>query len=740
MLTIERKAVPSTRSRGWAVAQRAAPYVLFAGLLAAGWRAWDIWHAVPAYDDVLEVLWSITWYNQALAGLHGAAVYPLAFFPAGWQVATFGEGPAMFLLLLPLSWLGGPAFAYNVALWLAFLIAFAGAHRLARRYLTVLPATAAALLFAFWGFRWFRFIGHLNILLAAALLPWMACTFDNALRSSPRRFRWLALTGFFWALMIACSWYFAWMGAVLLAAWLLGSLACRRIGWRVAVVDLAVAACIALALSAPLLLWFTRATGAANAIFFDVKEINDWNASLNSLAAPSPGHPLLGPLSRWIYNGPADESGLANFGPLACVLALAAVVPAWRDRRWRPVLCITGIGLVLTLGLFLTWDGRPVQWAAMRPLNGAIWQLGHHFKPLVFTTALPPAPMAEAVPLPALLLSAVVPLWERARVFARYALLASTGLFLLLGLTLMRVRRPWAQLALVTLLLVEVLPAPTGNRPFPVQPHPAFAWLAQQPLPPGQGYVDLGPGEPGQLEIPMGGLMLWQTSFAARPTVAGASSMRPAHVAFLSQWLAVHRHPFREAELVPLLRFYHVAAIVYHAGNADARNLLDEARANPDLEAPRCFAPPEGASPWSYPICVIQLAPGPANFNLLLREGWSGAEPWGRWIEGTAARAQWVATERAARHVTLEAFPACVPGRPQTVRVMANDVEVARHRWDGCDPWSAQVEIPASAVNVGWNTLALLGDYAVRPADVPAMGSSDPRALSLGITRLQLND
>jgi hypothetical protein len=724
---------------GRSLACRAAPYLLFIGLLAAGWRAWDVFHAVPSYEDVLEILWTTTWYNGALAGQHGAAVYSLAFFPAGWQVATFGSGPGIFLWLLPVSWLGGTAFAYNIGLCLAYLLAFLGARRLATRFLSDLPAVLAALLFTFWGFRWFRFVGHLNVLLAAALLPWMTYTFDRALGSRERSYRWSALTALFWALMIACSWYFVWMGGILLAGWLLGRLMSGGIRRRAAIIDMAIASGVALVLTIPLLVWFVSATNAAHVAPWTVQEINVWNASLNSLPAPAPDHPWLAPLSRWMYSGLPDESGRANFGLLATVLALAAVVPAWRDRRWRPILLITLLGLVFALGMVLTWNHVPVQWPAMRPINNLIWEIGHLLKPEMFTTAKPAPPFDTAVPLPALVVSAVVPLWERTRAFARYALLASIGLYLLAGLTLMRLRRPWLRVALACLLLAEVLPAPTGNLPFPLQAHPAFAWIAQQSLGHGEGYVDLNPAEQAGLEIPLGGLMLWESTLTGRHTVAGTASLQPAHVAFLSQWLSAHPYPFREADFAPLLRFYHVGGIVYHISNEDARDMLADARANRDVQDIRCFDPQPGPSPWGYPICVMRLAAGPANFNLLLREGWSGAESWGRWVEGTSARAEWVATDRASRRLTLEAFPACVPRRQQTVHVLANNIEVAAHQWDGCDPWTAQIEIPASAMNIGWNELSLVGDYAVRPVDIPSMQNSDPRALSLGVTRFQLD-
>ena len=115
--------------------------------LLLGWRAWDLAHTLPAYDDVLEVLWTIRWYDGALRGQHGFLLYPLAFYPTGWHVATFAGGPFLFVVLLPLYWLGGAAFAYNVVTLLTFLVSFAGMLKLARLFVPTLAATLAALLF-----------------------------------------------------------------------------------------------------------------------------------------------------------------------------------------------------------------------------------------------------------------------------------------------------------------------------------------------------------------------------------------------------------------------------------------------------------------------------------------------------------------------------------------------------------------------------------------------------------------
>ncbi len=721
------------------LAARSVPWLAFLALLLAGWRVANLGRALPAYGDVLEVTWTTTWYSGALRGEHGFLVYPSIFFPVGWHVATFGEGPAMFLPLLPLNWLGGPAFAYNVTTLLTFALAFAGAKRLARRLLGALPAAVAALLFTFWGFSWFRIAGHLNISLASALLPWLACSIEQALDAERRKVVWWALAGALWAATIMCSWYFVWMGGILLCAWVGGRWLAHRAAGRAAVAGLLIPAIVALAISAPWLVWFLRESAAAGASFYSIAEVSRWDASLNSLPIPSITHPWFQGLAHALYAGPVNEAGQANLGVVASLLALAGLRPALRDRRWWPVLILAAVGLLLALGLTLKWNGQPVQLNALRPLNDLIWQIGHWLKPSFFSTARPPDPFAAAVPLPGLLLSVLVPFWERARVFARYALLLGMGVFLLAGLGLSRLRYGWARALVAGLLLVEVLPAPSQAVPFPPPSHPAFDWLQGQQLG-GGAILDLGSWQEDLAYMPISGNVLWATEYHGQPTVAGASSVWPPHIVFLDRWLSVHPHPFQNPDFIPLLRFYKVRLVVLHVTGGYAQDMLAEARQNLELADMRCFGPFDQPGPWDYPICVARLTP-PARpaLDMFRQDGWSGAEDWGYWVEGTEARATWVATTAATQHLWLEAFPLCVAGRPQSLAVQVNGTVVANYQWRECEIWTTEITVAAQLVKIGWNEIVLRPSYAARPADVTFGKSGDTRELSVGITRLAVD-
>ncbi|MGH2537481.1 MAG: hypothetical protein ACRDHL_08820, partial [Candidatus Promineifilaceae bacterium] len=202
-------------------AKRLGPWLLFFGLLFWRWHA-PLFTTIPGYGDALEVAWGIRWYATALT-TPGVALgfYANAFYPEGWQVATFAYGPALLLPLAGLSGLGGVAFAYNAGAILTQIIAFAGTLRLGRLFTgSLLVATLVALLYTFWGFRWVRAFGHMNILLGSALLPWIAWSLERGMRSNRCFSRWALLAGLFWALAVSAALYFIWIGGLIVLVWL----------------------------------------------------------------------------------------------------------------------------------------------------------------------------------------------------------------------------------------------------------------------------------------------------------------------------------------------------------------------------------------------------------------------------------------------------------------------------------------------------------------------------------------
>lgn len=693
-------------------------------------------HSVTSYGDTMEFMWVLSWYGEAFRTGQSIVSYPLAFFPAGWYYA---ENLLMLLALLPLVWLGGPAFAYNVVVLLSFVVAFAGSYLLARRFVTALPATVVAILVAFWGFRWFQHIGHINIFIGSALAPWVLLAVDRALHNSRGRTGLLVAAGVLWAAAMSGSMYFAYIIGAALVAWILGALSARMIGWRTALLALVVPGVVAVTLALPNMVWLWRNSTQTGVGFYNATEVNFWSASLNSLPIPSIDHPWLGEFARSIYRGIPYEQGATNYGLLAAVLAVIGFIAAIRQKKWWPVLFLAVAGVVLSLGLTLKWDNVSVQWRALAPVNTILWQINHWLKPDFFPAGGPPAPFDAAVPLPGMVAAAIVPFLERARVFARFAFTASAGVFLLAGLGLTVFRRRWLRYGLAALLLFEVIPAPLQPAPFPPQPHPAFVWLAQQSMP-GESIADMVAGHPSTPVLLNEGEAVWATRVHGKPTVAGASSIWPAHTMFLFQWLATHEHSFWSPDLAPILRFFRIRYVLLHMRGEWEQGILAEARQNKEFKLVNCFDPPQDNGPWSYPICVLEvLPPANTNFNLVPEQGWSGAESWGQWAEGTTAKAFWVATAASDHRLQIEAFPMCVDGRSQSIRLEVNGESVGTHQWSDCQPWAQDIVIPASLVHLGANELTIVSDYAASPNDVTQGQNPDTRQLSAGYSKLRVD-
>ena len=221
--------------------------------------------------------------------------------------------------------------------------------------------------------------------------------------------------------------------------------------------------------------------------------------------------------------------------------------------------------------------------------------------------------------------------------------------------------------------------------------------------------------------------------------MGGASSIIPGHMAYLMRWLAERPQPFKHTDFVSLLRYFRVKYVVLTMTGGGQEQSLAEAKQNQELRFVQCFSPTSQGPLYDNQICVLEVLPSRTpSLNLLFREGWSGLEEWGRWIDGTEAKANWIATAKAPHYLHLQAFPYCVSGQQQQVSIEVNETPIAEHRWTDCEPWSASIAIPAELVQIGPNDLDVRTDYAVRPIDGSGAQNSDPRKLSVGFSELRV--
>jgi hypothetical protein len=588
----------ATHAIGWGV---------FAALLAYGWNVSHLALNVPNYDDVLEALWGIELYYNSLVG-HGVfpTFLPAIWHPLGLHMGSLGVTPAVFLISLPLRMgLGSAALTYNVLALSAFTLSFAASQRFARELLPAPHAYLAALLFAFAPFHWERLNGHININLGLAVLPLAALFALRLARASDR----VALRnaavgmGLCWGVTASLQLYGLWWGGLL---WLCVVLArVRRPHLGVALL----APLLAVLIVAPTLLYFTAGNRAMDQITDRLPALVGWGSSVNSLFVPSVVHPLppLQALSKWLYYGIPNESGNANWGVLLPVCALAGALLWRRADAGNVVRSAMGawvvIGLVLSLGYAVKWHGDIVQTEALTPLNRALWSAGQTLKPALFDTPDPQAGLDRAVPLPAYALLITVPGWESARVLPRFGFVAALGLVVFAAAFLRRLPKA-AALLLAALLLIEVVPAPTGDLPVPRRAHPAYTWAREQDASGANNVLDIT-DEPKVVPLIVGGAVAYAQQLHGLPVASGLSSYLPRAVDTLALRLGAAPEWTQDPETARLLDANKTRFVFVHMLFHWDTRVWDGLSHSPHYVSHGCFDGEQG-DVFVYTICVAE--------------------------------------------------------------------------------------------------------------------------------------
>lgn len=723
----------------WSTAGRYLPVVAFLAFLLYYWRIYDLGGRMTGYGDALEYVWAIDWFKEGLRNGEGIRLFvPGVFMPEGWSLATFANGLGVFALAVPIAFALNGAAAFNILVLLSFVAAYGGIYRLVRLAAGRGIAALMGLLYLLWGGRWLRISGHLHILLGSTLLPWIILCLEGALRGGRRWWLWAVAAGLLWALAISFSMYFIWFGLFLVAGWLLGAVVRRRAGAVRASLILLGSGGVAALVSLPYFYLYLRASATVKG--FNIQEVNIYNLSLDWLPALLPHHPIpaLAEFAMRQTDGAPTEAAFSGFGIILLVLAIIGLMGRTRRPDLRAAAAITaGIGIVLALGPILHWNGEPVAVPALRPLNEAIWDVGHALKPDIFSVPDAPPAFATGVPLPGLLLSATVPFFEGARVSARYLLIAAPGILLLAAMALEKRPRRRLVALVAVLLLIEAARTPVRGLPFPPPAHPAFAWLAAHPVAPGESVLDLHQPRPDMAVPIISGEALRAATIHRQPIAGGGGSVLPLHFYYLLSWFVQHPNPAASPELPWLLRGYGVRYVLLHLRAGDTAALEALAAGGDDLAPVDCFDGP-GGPPWNYPICIVELRP-PAlpALNVEPASGFSAPEAWGIWATGEQSTARWFATNTAAARFAVEAFPHCVEGQPQRLEIVVAGTVIAAHDWTDCATWQTEIVIPAELVTIGRNEIELRFAHADRPVDITGSANPDTRPLSVGFTRFQ---
>jgi hypothetical protein len=552
---------------------------------------------IPAYGDTLEVVWGANWYADKIRHLQNPLFFANVFYPVGWPTALQANTP-IFLLLMGLTRFILPqAAVYNLFVFLSFLVAYVGMLRLVRLYVEKQwIALLIALLYTFWGTRWVRLGGQVNLLWLSALLPWLCW----ALLSDINRRRKVLMAALIWTLCIIASLYGVWLGAVIVGVYVLNEPreeTLLQAMWITA---------LTLIFSLPTLLLFWQARQITAAPFYLMEHISDWGASINSLPIPAVNHPWLQTLIQQIYPGPFDESGVANLGLVAVIVALVSLAfVRVKDSRQRFAILIFIVGIVLALGPFLRWNGQLIKVPFLAPVNRLLWRIGSLLKPEIFPGSIP-SDLESAIPLPAWLLYAAVPYFEGSRIVARFAFVAGIGLLLLVAQIIGKTKNTWLLALLAILLLFERAPWPVQQGvPLPSATHPAFEWLALQEGGADKALLDLVPaGE--RLTLAISGETLYATGFHNKPTASGVSSMWPEPAWFLIHWLQFHERPLHHPDLPAILDDYGINWVLVHMKEDQARKFVVDPNFA-GLQLVDCFDPKDAPSAWPYPICILEV-------------------------------------------------------------------------------------------------------------------------------------
>ena len=725
------------RKRLTGALKKSIPFIfLILGLLYF-WRPGNWFENITAYGDVLEVAWGSEWYISHLTDPSSALHYPLTYYPSGWDVRTFPQGLGVFLIVIPLSVLGGTAFAMNIAAILALCIAFAGIYFLLNRHVDRLSASTAAFLYTFWDF---RYLGHYHILFGTALLPWILFCLEKGRTGEKRRWLWFIASGAIWGLAANMQLYFVFLGAITVMLWLLGHRLVRNFNWREFLSAAFVVTTTFMIVALPGIILFLQSESSSTD-FFHVYHLNSWAASLNSIFIPPVAHPILKPLSWNIYSGAQGETGGSNVGLFA---AIAVLIGFWRipnKRRLSPIFLLTAVGLILGLGPFLKWNNQLVRMEWMSEINEAVWAFAYRLKPAFVEAPIPRARFAETIPLPEFFIATIVPFWEGVRAVSRFVLVGGLGFFLIVAFSIDQIRIRWLKYALVVLVLFEALSVPFFLRGVPLKTdlHDAYGWLRDQEMSAG-AMVDLHAIAPGTAQLYQNPSILWASTQHGKFNVSGTGSVLPEQASFLRTWLYENQIAAETSTSGELLASYDVRYLFLHMTNEHAQQINQDLDSSNEFSMVGCFDPPSGISPWNHPICVLEngsYSEGDGK-PLFFKNGWGGLESWGIWGTDEASRLDWVATEKRDHQLVLNASPYCVDGLLQELDVYANGVPILTHKWTDCEPLQISLVLPEDDLEIGWNNVIFRYEYAAKPILVTSGESNDQRDLAAAFSEIAI--
>jgi hypothetical protein len=434
------------------------------------------------YSDSFEVLWQLSWVKNAIFQQGVSPLFaPSIYYPHGWYLASGAQPVWWMMALSPLTLILGAIATYNLTVLATLVIGAWGVFLLMQHFSrSFLAGLVAGCVYVFAPVLAFREGGHLHILLGMQWLPYLALFSHKSLEDKARRRYWLG-AGVFLALTILGHWQFLLMAPLVPLCviafakaplrWLQRAALMLRIGF------------VALILLAPFALHakFARDQMFTDTSTFPIVEQDAFSLSLDRLFVPNPIHPLWGKWSRQQFPI-GSEADMVSISYAALGLALIGALKGLSARRAYLILSI--LAIILALGITLHWNAQRVAFSLPAQMAAVV----RNVEGKILGPELLPPDNQVLIPLPIAFLVRLLPLFNEARVWARYAIIAMLGVAALGGLgTEFLVRRwprtgNWLVGGLLLIVLAENLTMPyryftevsSNTRPIDL-------WLASQP-------------------------------------------------------------------------------------------------------------------------------------------------------------------------------------------------------------------------------------------------------------------
>ena len=459
----------------------------------------------PPQDNYYYLSW-FAWFRHTLVDLRAPGTFnPGVFYPFGHDFSTSETTWANLALGLPALLIWGEVAAFNLSLFLSFVLSGLGMYVLISSLTgSWWAGLVGGAIYAFSPYRLAHVAGGQLPLLGTQWLPLCLWSLERVLRD--RRWAWGLGVGFFFALTALSSWYYAFMAGLLLPIYALvrarpwrEHLRQRHVWAALGAAVLVAALCIGPAI------WPTLELSGQETMSYSLQWVDRWSASVADYLLPNVMQPLWGGATTGFYQGQRYFYERVLY--LGYVPLLLAGYALWRARRkgaalagtWPRVvtalLWMGGLAFILSLGTTLHWrDVAPVHipvpagldqlfdrfmfnWVTRFSLNASEYHWGYQ------------QPGHIVLPLPAMLLYLYLPFSNAMRVWSRFGLLVSLCLAVLAGggVALLRAElKRWggaataAGLALLALVLFEYAAIPFPYGVSQVEAQPATTWLSEQ--------------------------------------------------------------------------------------------------------------------------------------------------------------------------------------------------------------------------------------------------------------------